>query len=237
MNAREKHLKQRWTVITAGLGLLALCAGCATPPSGASASGEGVPGASGFLQDYAKLRPVPGREGHYAWALPDTELRVYTRFILPPMEIWIDRDAQYHGLPADVVQRLAAIYQKSFRSALAPEFPVVDQPGPGVATCRFAITGVTPERPGLRAVDVVPIKAAFNLVRGATGTAAKVARVSAEIECNDSVTGRALMAGVISGVGEQRFLDGQPITYAQVESVLQGWAQDFRQRLEAVHGR
>jgi hypothetical protein len=230
-------MRKRWAGIAVGVALLALCAGCATPPGGASASAEGVPGASGFLQDYAKLRPVPGRQGHYAWALPDAELRTYTRFILPPMEVWIDRDAEYRGLSADVVQRLAAIYQTSFRSALAPEFPVVDQPGPGVATCRFAVTGVTPDRPGLRAVDVVPIKAAFNLVRGATGTAANVARVSAEIECSDSVTGRALMAGVISGVGEQRFLEGQPITYAQVESVLRGWAQDFRQRLQAVHGR
>jgi hypothetical protein len=153
------------------------------------------------------------------------------------MEIWIDRDAQYRGLSADVVQRMAAIYQTSLRGALAPGFPVVDQPGSGVATCRFAITGVTPERPGLRNVDVVPIMAAFNLVRGATGTAPKVARVSAEIECYDSVTGRALMAGLITGVGDQRFLEGQPITYAQVESVLQEWAQDFRQRLNAVHGR
>ena len=191
-----------------------------------------MPVASGFLQDYAKLRPVPGREGHYAWALPDTELRMYARFILPPIEIWIDRDAQYPGLSADVVQRLAAIYQTSFRSALEPGFPVVDQPGPGVATCRFAITGVTPERPGLRAVDVVPIKAAFNLVRGATGTAAKVARVSAEIDCSDSVTGRALMAGVITGVGEQRFVEGQPITYAHVASVLQGWSPGLQAATE-----
>jgi hypothetical protein len=153
------------------------------------------------------------------------------------MEIWIDRDAQYRGLSADVVQRMATIYQTSLRGALAPEFPVVDQPGPGVATCRFAITGVTPERPGLRTVDVVPIKAAFNFARGATGTASRVARVSAEIDCYDSVTGRALMAGVISGVGDQRFIEGQSVTYAQVESVLQEWARDFRQRLNAVHGR
>jgi hypothetical protein len=41
---------------------------------------------------------------------------------------------------------------------------------------------------------------AFNLVRGATGTAAKVTRVSAEFECNESVMGRALMAGVITGM-------------------------------------
>lgn len=221
----------------AAVGVIVLCAGCAGQPGGSSALGESVPGASGFLQDYTKLRPVAGREGRYAWALPDAELRPYTRFLLPPMEIWVDRDAQYRGLSADVVQRLAAIYQASFRRVLAPEFPVVDKPGPGVATCRFAITGVTPERPGFTPLDVVPIKAAFNLVRNATGTAAKVARVSAEIECHDSVAGTPLLAAVITGVGEQKFIEGQPITWPEVEPVLRGWAQDFKSRLNAVHGR
>jgi len=223
--------------MTAGTAALVLCAACTTPAGGGAAAGSGVPGPSGFLQDYAKLQPVPDREGRYAWMLPAAELRPYTRFLLPPMEIWIDEDAKYRGLAADTVQRLANIYQSSFRRVLAPEFPVVDAPGPGIATCRFAVTGVTPERPGLTPLGVVPIKAAFNFVRSATGTAAKVARVSAEIECHDSVTGRALMAAVITDVGERRFIEGQPITWAEVEPVMHGWAQDFRQRLDAVHGR
>jgi len=216
---------------------LVLAGGCAVQPRSSSGMGESVPGASGFLRDYTKLQPVPGKEGRYAWALTDAELRPYTRFVLPPMEIWVDRDAQYRGMSAEVVQRLASIYQTSFRRVLAPEFPVVDKPGPGVATCRFAITGVTPERPGLTPLDVVPIKAAFNILRNATGTAAKVARISAEIECHDSVTGRPLLAAVITGVGEQKFIEGQPITWPEVEPVLRGWAQDFKQRLNVVQGR
>ena len=221
----------------AAVGVIILCTGCAVQPGGTSATGESVPGASGFLQDYTKLRPVPGREGRYSWALPNAELRPYTRFILPPMEIWVDRDAQVRGLSADVVQRLATIYQTSFRRVLAPEYPVVEQPGPGVASCRFAITGVTPDRPGFTPLDVVPIKAAFNILRNVTGTAAKVARISAEIECHDSVTGRPLLAAVITDVGEQKFIEGQPITWPEVEPVLRGWAQDFKQRLNAVQGR
>lgn len=120
---------------------------------------------------------------------------------------------------------------------LAPQFDVVDKPGPGGATCRFAVTGVTLERPGLAPRDVVPVMAAFNLARSATGTAANVARVSAEIECHDSMTGRPLMAAVITDVGERRFVEGQPITWAQVEPVMHGWAQDFRQRLDALQWR
>lgn len=220
--------------------LFVLIAGISLVPSAGAQTGakdSGIPNASGFLQDYTRLKPVPQKEGRYAWAAPDAELRQYTKFMLPPMEIWIDRDAPYRGLSADVVQRLASIYQTSFARVLAPEFPVVDQPGPGAATCRFAITGVTPERPAITPLDVVPIKAAFNLVRAASGRSTQVARVSAEIECKDSVSQKLLMEAVITGVGERKFVEGQPITWPEVEPVMASWAQDFKARLNAVQGR
>ena len=210
---------------------------CAAAQGTPSLSGNGVPNASGFLQDYARLTPVPDKEGRYAWLAPDTELRQYTRFMLPSMEIWIDRDAPYRGLSADVVQRIASIYQTSFTRVLAPEFVVVNQPGPGVATCRFALTGVTPERPRFTPLDIIPIKAAFNLVRAAAGSSAQVARVSAEIDCEDSVSHKLLIEAVITGVGERKFIEGQPITCPEVEPVLASWAQDFKARLNAVQGR
>lgn len=197
----------------------------------------GVPNASGFLKDYARLKPVQGKEGRYAWTAPDAELKQYTRFLLPPMEVWIDRDAEYRGLSADVVQRLASIYQTSFTRALAPEFTVVSQPAPGVATCRFAITGVTPERPRFTPLDIVPIKAAFTLVRAATNTSAQIARVSGEIECEDSISHQLLLEAVITGVGERKFIEGQPVTWNDVEPVLSSWAQDFKARLNTVQGR
>lgn len=227
----------RTTAAAFGTIVLALLASPTSAQQGAVAAASSVPNASGFLQDYTRLKPVPDKEGRYAWTAPDAELRPYTRFVLPPMEVWIDRDAQYRGLSADVVQRLAGIYQSSFARVLAPEYAVVSQPGPGIATCRFAITGLTPERPGFTPLDVIPIKAAFTLVRAATGTAAQVARVSAEIECQDSVSRKPLIEAVITGVGERKFVEGQPITWPEVEPVLASWAQDFKTRLNAVQGR
>jgi hypothetical protein len=195
------------------IALAAMFAPCAAAQGARSPSDSNIPNASGFLQDYTHLKPVPDKEGRYVWTAPDAELRQYSRFMLPPMEIWIDRDAPYRGLSADVVQRLAGIYQTSFTRVLAPEFAVVNQPGPGGATCRFAITGVTPERPRFTPLDIVPIKAAFTLVRTATGTAAQVAHVSAEIECEDSVSHKLLIEAVITGVREKKFVEGQPITW------------------------
>jgi hypothetical protein len=216
---------------------LALWLGLAAPGASALAAGGPLADPSGFLQDYKRLAPVPGKDGRYAWTAPDPELRQYTRFMLPPMEIWIARDAPNRGLSADVVQRLAGIYQSSFTRVLAPQFSVADRPGAGVATCRFAITGVNPERPHMTPLDLVPIKALFNVARSATGNAPQVARVSAEIECEDSVSKKLLVEALISGVGDSKFAEGQPIAWTDVEPLLASWAHDFKARLLAVQGR
>ena len=65
----------------------------------------------------------------------------------------------------------------------------------------------------------------------------QVARVSAEIECEDSVSHKLVIEAVITGVGDKKFVEGQPITWPEVEPVLASWAQDFKARLNAVQGR
>ena len=227
---------KRTTGAVVALAAAMLAAPLAAQGPGA-ASGEVLAHPSGFLPDYARLKPVPGKEGRLAWLAPDPELRGYKRFILQPLTIATDPDAQYTGLEADVVQRLAAIYLTAFARVLSPEYPVVDQPGPGVALCRFAITGVTPISPQFRPRDALPFMAAFNVVRSATGNAARVARVSAEIQCEDSLTQKLLLEAVVTGVGTKQFAENQPIMWSDVEPVLTGWAQDFKDRLNTVQGR
>jgi hypothetical protein len=222
--------------IFVALTLATLAAPVAAQGPGAAA-GEGLVYPSGFLPDYSRLKPVPGKPGRLAWLAPDPELRGYNRFILQPLTITIDPDAQYRGLEADVMQRLAAIYQTAFARVLSPEYPVVDQPGPGVALCRFAITGVTPVSPQFRPRDALPFMAAFNVVRAASGASARVARVSAEIECEDSLTQKLLLEAVVTGVGTKQFAENQPIMWSEVEPVLSGWAQDFKDRLNTAQGR
>ena len=211
--------------------LMALLVSHATAQTPAQAETGVLPNPTGFLPDYTQLKAIPGKEGRYGWSTPDSRLRNYTSLILAPLSIWIDPQALSRGLSADVVARLATIYQSAFTKVLSPEFPVVDKPGPAVALCRFALTDVTPQSPLFRARDAVPVIATFNLVRAATGTSAKVARISAEFYCQDSVTDVLLLEAVITGVGTQRFIEGEPITWPEVEPVLAGWAQDFKNHL------
>jgi hypothetical protein len=79
--------------------------------------------------------------------------------------------------------------------------------------------------------------AAFHVVRSSTGTSARVARVSAEIQCEDSLTQKLLVEAVVTGVGTKQFAENQPIMWSEVEPVLTGWAQDFKDRLNTVQGR
>jgi len=61
-----------------------------------------------------------------------------------------------------------------------------------------------------------------------------VARVSGEIMCEDSVTQKLLLEAVITGVGTKQFAENQAITWDDVQPVLAGWAQDFKDRLNAL---
>ena len=57
------------------------------------------------------------------------------------------------------------------------------------------------------------------------------------IAIEDSVSHKLLIEAVITGVGDKKFVEGQPITWPGVEPVLASWAQDFKARLNAVQGR
>jgi len=133
---------------------LAACAGgpgAATAPVGAAAT---LPGstlqASGFLGDYSSLSKVPGRLDTWQWGRPGTDWKSYTRIMVMPIEVWINPQAAYPGIQPDVYKRMT----DSFRAMLTDSFrmggyQIVDQPGPGVLRLHIALTGVTPERPGL----------------------------------------------------------------------------------------
>jgi hypothetical protein len=50
------------------------------------------------------------------------------------------------------------------------------------------------------------------------------------------MTQAPLLEAVVTGVGTERFVEGQPITWPEVEPVFAGWAQDFKVRLMEARG-
>lgn len=190
--------------------------------------------ASGFLGDYAGLAKVPGRFDTWQWVQPGVDWKAYDKLLVPPVEVWINPQAAYPGIVPDVYKRIT----DNFRSVLVDTlrgggYQVVDQVGPGVLRLRIALTGITPERPTLTPLDLLPIKLAVDVARSATGTDKTVIVVSGEVEALDGVSGQRLFAQVTTRKDAHLFV-GQNLSWDDVRDGATEWANQVRARLDAA---
>jgi len=223
------------SVATAAL-LLGACA--QQPP--APGSREVLPGSdlqvSGFLGDYRGFTRVPDQPDAWQWVRPTVNWRQYTKVFIPPVEVWLNPSAQYLGIQPDLYKQMT----DTFRTLTAQEFraggyEVVDKPGPGVLKLRYALTGVTPERPGVTPLDLLPIKMAVDATRAATGTDKTVIVVSGEVDARDGVTDERLYAEVAVRRDYHLFL-GKQLTWDDLRNGATNWAKLSRERLDRARG-
>lgn len=214
-------------------------AACVGSVGGAWAAGT-LPGSSlqtsGFLGDYSELSKAPGAQDSWQWVRPGVDWKAYRKIMLQPIEVWINPQAAYAGIQPDVYKQIT----DSFRNVLLEAFRaggygIVDQPGPGVLRLRVALTGITPERPSLTPLDVLPIKLAFDVARAATGTDKNVIAVSGEAEVLDGVSGQRLFAQVTTKKDAHLFV-AQNLSWDDVREAAMAWANQARSRLDAARG-
>ena len=141
----------------------ALLAGCETQnallgsDTGVTASDKSRMTQSGFLSDYARLKPTSWGEGIECWRDPSLNAKQYDKVLVSRIVISLtppkDKDTENTIDPSDL-KTLTDYFHDSLVAALKPQMEVVDQPGPGVVVMRIALT------------DLVPT----SVVRSATGT-------------------------------------------------------------------
>lgn len=190
--------------------------------------------ASGFLGDYADLAKAPGPADSWQWVRPGVDWKSFDKIMLQPIEVWINPQAAYPGIQPDVYKQMT----DNFRDVLIGVFrdggyKIVDQQGPGVLRVHLALTGITPERPSLTPLDILPIKLAFDVARRATGTDKTVIVVSGEFEVLDGATGQRVFAQVTTKKDAHRFV-GQNLTWDEVRNAATTWANQARTRLDAA---
>jgi hypothetical protein len=220
-------------------GALLLLGACAQQPS-APGSRAVLPGSdlqvSGFLGDYSGFTRVPDQRDAWQWVRPGVDWKPYTKVFIPPVEVWLNPDAQYLGIQPDVYKQMT----DTFRTLTAQQFraggyEVVDQPGRGVLKLRYALTGVTPERPGFTPLDLLPVKIAVDAARAATGTDKNIIVVSGEVEARDGLTDQRLYAEVAVRRDYHLFL-GKQLSWDDLKSGATEWAKLSRERLDRARG-
>lgn len=192
-------------LITAAIGAVAFLAGCASPPP-----------MTGFVSDYSRLQKT--ESGALRYISP--ELRGYTRFMVDPVEMRVDRQALDPSERAEVARYMRDAFERILKKG---GHEVMTQPGVGVARVRVAIT------------DVQASKWYLNLHPAGKLTGTGTGGASMEGEVIDSVTGKQLAAVVKAGRGNQFELD----TFSKlddVKDVIDKWADEAAERLKELRG-
>jgi hypothetical protein len=205
---------------------LSVLAGCASTPEAQT---------SGFLGDYSQLQPATDREGVMLFVDKGTNFRPYTKLMLDPVQVLVVPVPDQPPPPPDVVQRIGAQFRASLQRALAPDYQVVDAPGPDVLRVRSAITGLQAAKPEAGAIDYLPIKAIYNVGREAAGGGPRVVEIKAELEVLDP-GGKRVVAATATRKGDQKLPQGEQITWESLPPITDYWAQNFRTRLDQLRG-
>jgi hypothetical protein len=175
----------------------------------------------------------------WSYMAPETDLRTYTRFIVAPPVVFSGEGSSYGDLSPAEVQEIAQMFVDQTKLALAPAFPVVTEPGPGVARLTFTLVAVSPTVPYVStATRIIPVGAAINLLKGGTtGGGTLTGGVTYGIEARDSVSGQVLAAAVRHLTPAAFDLDATLGTMETAEATARTAAQMLRARLDALHKR
>lgn len=183
------------------------------------------------------FQPNPKMPGQMIYLKPGADLKQYHAVILEPLS-FLERqnDGHWQLLVAAEKNKIDSYYRMSMETALRKEnIQVLTEPGPGVARLRLAVTGFQQDKPGLAVSDILPIKAAFNLARFATGTDPYLLKVSTMGQLEDAQDHTLLAGGVnlIENPGSKS--KDEAITADLLKKLIKQWtANNARQLARAL---
>ncbi len=131
----------------------AFLAGCATGDSftvggtGITATDSARLTRSGFLSDYARLKPTQWGQGIECWRSPNLDPRRFDKVMVSRIVVSL-APPKAGGAPQTIdpsdLKTLTDYFHTALVQALKPQLPVVDKAGPGVLVIRVALTELVP---------------------------------------------------------------------------------------------
>jgi hypothetical protein len=189
----------------------------AVPATAAASAASPIPfHTSGFLADYARLKPG-AHPGTWYWMKDGIDLRAYDNVRFEPIELRFVPGSV--GAAATDEQRAKATngFTKILKDRLSPYFPVLDAAAPDTLAVRIALTDVQPSGSG---VD---------------GQSAQVGGATLEGEIKDAVTSEILVTFVSRIEGSTRGETAKE-EWRPVEGAFREWADRLLDFLE-LHAR
>lgn len=130
----------RWLVLVLFGAVLSGCA--ATGQDGATPAAAKQP--SGFLSNYALLKPIADGDGAKSWRRADVDWGKFDKVLIERIQVFIKEDSKNKGIDPTDLKMLTDYFYEALVKELKPTVPIVTASGPGVLGLRIAIVDLMP---------------------------------------------------------------------------------------------
>ncbi len=179
---------------------------------------------TGFLKNYAQLKPDPQVDGALRYVNPRVNLKAYNKFIVDPIAVYFAPGAKAAGIDPAKLKELTDYFRSELVKALNQNSRVVSAPGKGVMRLRAAITDVEESEPLLNIHPLMKL------------TGAGLGGASMEAEGIDSLSGERIGAIVETRSGDRMSLGSGLSRLSHAKQVMRYWVERFLKNLNKAHG-
>jgi hypothetical protein len=229
----------RVVILAAASTLLAGCASTESAVTTVMGSGTSVTATdakrltqSGFLSDYARLRPTPWGDGIQCWREPRLQASRYDKVMIS--RIYVSTQGEQTIDPSDL-KTLTDYFHASLVRALSGEMKVVDKTGPGVIVIRIALTrlvptGVAESLAGTLVPYAFVAEASSGTATGRpAGSTPYLGETGVEIQFRDGATGAVLGECRDTEIGRKYAADLNAGSVGAAQTWASGYLNSFQQ--------
>lgn len=157
---------------------------------------------SGFLSDYSKLevKPSTGFTRTYISPGAENEIVRITKLMIDQPSFIISEDSKYKAIKPSDILFVAEKLREAVIDGVQGHYPVVEQPGEGVALVRWAITNVRVDKARRGVLSYTPVGLVAYGAKTAMSDIVNKTRafdIVFEIEVSDSVNDEVLFAATL----------------------------------------
>lgn len=235
---------RRCALLGSALIAAALLSGCDTT-NNALGSGSAITATdaarltrSGFLTDYARLRPTPWGQGIECWRAPNLDARQYGKVLISRIVVSIappEGDGVASTVDPSDLKSLTDYFHAALVKALKPQMQIVNTPGPGVLVLRIALTDLVPTQVSRSlAGTLIPYGFVAEAGSGVTtgrpaGSTPYLGETGMEMQFRDGGSGAVIGECRDTEIGRKYAVDSD----GDATAIAQTWANGYLNSFEA----